>query len=319
MPATRRQFLQWSATAAAGLAGGCAGPRTTTRHPEIIDTHTHFYDPGRPQGVPWPNPQDPLLYRTVLPEHYQSQPVPHPVTGTVVVEASAWLEDNQWILDLAVRNPFIVGFVGNLRPGEPSFAEHLRRFAASPLYRGMRIPAASLKDGLGKAEFVSGLKLMADLDLSLDVNGPSNALPDVARLASMIPTLRMIINHHANIPMDGRTVPPDWQRDMLAMSRHRNVFAKVSGLVEGAGRVLKNQPSPVDADYYRPYLDVTWEAFGEDRLVYGSNWPVSEKFAPLAGVQAVVSDYFSTKGGPALSKVFGRNAKTAYRWIRRTA
>ena len=76
----------------------------------IIDTHTHFYDPSRPQGVPWPGPENELLYRTVLPEHYRQIAEPEGVTGTVVVEASAWLDDNQWILDLAKDDPFNVIF-----------------------------------------------------------------------------------------------------------------------------------------------------------------------------------------------------------------
>ena len=71
----------------------------------IIDTHTHFYDPTRPEGVPWPPADNELLYRTVLPEHHRALAVPEGVTGTVVVEASAWLADNQWILDLAADDP----------------------------------------------------------------------------------------------------------------------------------------------------------------------------------------------------------------------
>lgn len=67
----------------------------------IIDTHTHFYDPSRPAGVPWPTEEGGPIYRTVLPEHHRSIAAPTGVVGTVVTAASAWLEDNQWLLDLA--------------------------------------------------------------------------------------------------------------------------------------------------------------------------------------------------------------------------
>ena len=87
----------------------------------IIDTHTHFYDPSRPEGVPWPGPDNELLYRTVLPADYRQFAEPEGVTGTVVVEASGWLEDNQWILDLAEEDPFIVGLVGHIDPARPEF------------------------------------------------------------------------------------------------------------------------------------------------------------------------------------------------------
>ena len=88
----------------------------------IIDTHIHLYDPTRPQGVPWLSPDDEVLYRKVFPEDYKALAIPEGVTGTVVVEASEWVEDNQWILDIAADEPFIVGFVGNLQPGSEDFA-----------------------------------------------------------------------------------------------------------------------------------------------------------------------------------------------------
>ena len=65
---------------------------------QVIDTHTHFYDPSRTQGVPWPNKDDDFLYRTVLPNEYKAMTMPLGVRGTVVVEASKWFEDNLWIL-----------------------------------------------------------------------------------------------------------------------------------------------------------------------------------------------------------------------------
>ena len=88
----------------------------------IIDTHTHFYDPFRPQGVPWPEKDDEILYRRALPEDYKALAVPEGVTGTVMVECSPWVEDNQWVLDLAATDPFIVGLVGHLEPDDPDFA-----------------------------------------------------------------------------------------------------------------------------------------------------------------------------------------------------
>ena len=72
----------------------------------VVDTHTHFYDPSRPQGVPWPPKSETTLYRTVLPAEFQKLAEPQGVKGTVVVEASAWVEDNQWVLDLAANDPF---------------------------------------------------------------------------------------------------------------------------------------------------------------------------------------------------------------------
>ena len=104
----------------------------------IIDTHTHFYDPARPEGIPWPGADEELLYRTVLPGHHRALAAPEGVTGTVVVEASAWLEDNQWILDLAADEPWIVGLVGHVDPNRPEFKTAIDRFAANELFCGIR-------------------------------------------------------------------------------------------------------------------------------------------------------------------------------------
>lgn len=310
MSTTRREFLTATAALAAAPAYAAApGPLT------IIDCHTHFYDPKRPEGVPWPGKGDNVLYRTMLPTDYRAQPVPQPVTGTVVVEASPLVEDNQWILDLAAKDKFIVGFVGNLKPGEDAFAGHLKRFAANPLYRGIRISEGALRTGLGNAAFIVDIKRLADADLELDVNGGPTLLPEVARLAKELPGLRIVINHLSNTRIDGKNVLPTWRADLEAAAKFPQVFLKVSALVEGTGK--NDGSAPRDVEFYRPWLDIAWNAFGPDRLIYGSNWPVSERFAKLATVQGIVHDYFGAKGRAALEKFFAGNARTAYRWVRR--
>ena len=108
----RRNFLQMSAATVAAAVQTELQAGVSAAFP-VIDCHTHFYDPGRPQGVPWPG-RDSSLYRTVLPADLRRLPQHLPVTGTIVVEASSWLEDNDWLLELAQRDPFIVGVVGNL-------------------------------------------------------------------------------------------------------------------------------------------------------------------------------------------------------------
>ena len=115
---TRRGFLKVSAAAAAGaFVGGCrSAGAASTGQLDIIDCHTHFYDPTRPGGIAWPGEDSPL-YGVVLPENLRALPKPRPVTGTVIVEASPWIEDNQWLLDIAKDDPFVVGIVGHLKPG----------------------------------------------------------------------------------------------------------------------------------------------------------------------------------------------------------
>lgn len=308
MKVNRRQFIQ----ATVGLATTVGGAEPAGLRPaRIIDTHTHFYDPTRPQGVPWPPKDDALLYRTVLPKDYRALPVPQPVDGTVVVEASPWVEDNQWVLDLAARHPFIVGLVGNLPLGTPECAAHLKRFAAHPLFRGVRIRDGSLERLLGEQPFLNDLRAVAERGLSFDVHSPPAWVSQAGRLARLVPNLRLIINHVANAQVTGQPPPAEWVRSMETLAGHPRVFMKVSGLVEGTQR--RNGDAPADVAFYRPVLETLWKLFGPERLLYGSDWPVSERFAPLGRVERIALNFFAEKGQAALDQVFWKNAHTAYR------
>ena len=273
----------------------------------LIDTHTHFYDPTRPQGVPWPSPKEKALYRPVLPEHYKALAIPEGVTGTVVVEASPWVEDNQWILDLAAKEPFILGYVGNLRLGAEDFRANLERFAANPLFRGLRASGAAIRELVHTGQ-LDDLETLAAKDLELDLLlGPAD-LPAVYELAQRIPSLRLVLDHVAGVRIDGRAPDSAWVEGIRQVATCPNVFCKVSGLAEQTGQ----RPAPTNLDYYLPTLEVLWNAFGEERLIYGSNWPVCEPFASYATVQRLVGEYFGRKGAEASEKYFWKNAQTAY-------
>ena len=278
----------------------------------IIDTHTHFYDPSRPQGVPWPSPKDNVLYKTVLPEHFKAVAQPVGVTGTVIVEASEWVEDNQWILDLAAKEPFVKGFSGNLQPGTEGFAKNLDRFAKNPLFRGIRPRGSKIKDR-EDVGFFRDLERLAEKDLELDLLIMPDGLPDAAALAKRLPQLRVVINHVANVLIDGKAPNPAWMEGMQKAAESPRVYCKVSGLASATRQI----PAPKDMAFYAPTLDVLWAAFGEDRLVYGSDWPVCSRFAEYPDVLRVVKEYFGAKGKAASEKYFWKNAKAAYKWVDR--
>ena len=280
-----------------------------------MDTHTHFYDPTRPQGVPWPPKDDAFLYRRVLPGEFVGLTRPLGVTGTVVVEASAWVEDNQWVLDLAARERVIVGLVGHLKPGRPGFEQDLARFAAHPLFRGIRTGLWGVTMAPEDPDFVGDLRRLAVRDLALDVLVGPEQLDVVRRLAAAVPDLRIVVDHCANVRIDGRPPPEAWVTGIGRLASHRNVYMKVSGLVEGSGRT--GQAAPAALEFYGPVLDVIWNAFGEDRVIFGSNWPVSARFADYATVLRIVREYFQAKGPGPATKYFRGNAARVYRLARR--
>lgn len=307
----RRHFLQTAAaTVPAAFATPSQAAPVATR---IIDTHTHFYDPTRPQGVPWPTKNTPL-YRKVMPSDWRALAEPHGIKETVIVEASQWVEDNQWILDLAAQEKCIVGFVGNLDPTTPEFAANVKRFAANPIFRGVRWRADLVRIDANKDAALAGAKVLADHGLQLDLNGGPDLLPHAAKLAAEVPDLRIVINH-LGASGDPKDLRPEWKDNIKEVAKPKNVWMKVSALVEQV-KGAEGQ-APHDVSYYLPILDHLWESFGPDRLVYGSNWPVSDRGAPYEVVFGLVRDYFSTKGSEACEKYFWKNSKDVYRWIER--
>ena len=237
-----------------------------------------------------------------------------PVTGTVIVEASNRVEDNAWLLELAKDDPFIVGIVGNLTPGTPDFKNQVTRFAADPLFRGIRISVQLLQDLLQK-ENTEDLKLLADHDLELDVNGGPDTPATIAKLAALLPSLRIVLNHIGNVHVTADKPPGDWQTGIQTAAKYSNVFAKISALVEGAARDGKSAPG--DLAFYKPYIDVVWNAFGDDRVIYGSNWPVSDGAADYETLQRIVLEYVALKGDAATRRFCSLNAKQAYKWVER--
>ena len=91
------------------------------------------------------------------------------------------------------------------------------------------------------------------------------------------------------------------------------MVCKVSALVEQTKDDYGKAPR--ETEFYKPILDHVWECFGEDRVVYGSNWPVSDKGAPYDVVFRIVDEYFSAKGAAVREKYFLKNSHAAYRWI----
>lgn len=266
-----------------------------------IDSHVHFYDPRRPGGVPWPPREDAILYRPVFPDELKPLARPHGVAGVIVIEASPWIEDNQWLLDLAAGEPFILAVIGRLDPASPEFANHLRRFAANPLFRGLRLGQASLSS----PHVPAALRQLASLGLSLDLLGGASMLPDAERIAREFPQLRVIIDH---MPFD-EPLPPGMRRRIRA---RRNLYCKISHLPRRRGAELILDPA-----FYRPMLDPLLEAFGETRVVYGSNWPVSDRMAPYGAAFEILVPYFSGLGVRAMSRFFHQNAERFYRPPRR--
>jgi len=274
----------------------------------IIDTHTHFYDPSRPEGVPWPPANNRPLHRTVLPDDFIAVAAPHGVTATVVVEASAWPADNQWILDLVDANPALVGFVGHVDPDRPTFADELAQWVQHPRFCGIRCGARYFED-IHAGTFLQDMATLASHDRQLDVLVRQEHFDAVIALAAQLPTLRIVIDHIGHMPIDGEAITPTWVDHYQRLAAAPNISMKVSAMIEQS--VI--QPAPTELTFYRPTLDILWQSFGEDRVIYGSNWPVLERAGNYSTAFQLVHQYFTEKGERAYAKYFWENAQKIYR------
>jgi len=312
MKLSRRDWLQSTAALGALLSTDPLESAKPSPPPDIIDCHTHFYDPERKEGVPWPNKQDALLYRPVMPEEFAKLAKPLGVTGTIVVEASPWVEDNQWLLDLARRETLIVGIIGNLKPGSEDFVKNVERFTQYRKFRGIRLSVNDLKKGLDQATYLDHLRVLSMLELTVDVNGGPETPAIVAKLAKKLPELSIVINHCGNLRIDGQQPPADWLAGMQAAAEHKHVYCKVSALVEATGK--RDGDAPTNLDFYRPVLDALWSTWGVHRVIYGSNWPVSSRAASYQTVFDIVSKYARARSQVAYEGLFSQNSIAAYRW-----
>src|SRR3569833_4407674 len=137
MTVTRRQLMGF-ATSMAACGGQAIPPAPDTGPLEIVDAHIHLFDPNRPQGIPWPPKDDPILYKPALPNRYLKVTAGLGVVGAIAIDASPLPEDNQWVLNVAARNPVVLGFVGNLEPGGTDFKTQFDKLHKNSLFRGIR-------------------------------------------------------------------------------------------------------------------------------------------------------------------------------------
>lgn len=285
----------------------------------LIDTHIHLYDTTRevyrpefPNSVPWPPKRDKVLHKPHLPKEFHSVAEPAGVTGVVIVEASPRIDDNRWVLDLVQGDDFFVGLVGNIDPFKPGFAKSLERLASDPRFVGIRFHLMKLDTGVGKdTDLIENLRKLAEAGLAMDVlmnaEGP-DTIDEVAEIARQIPTLRIVVNHVLGYNFDGKAPGERWVSAVRNLAKYPNVSVKISGLYQRSTK----QPASPSIEYYESVLDVLWDAFGSERLIYGSNWPVTKKSGSYASFVRLVASYFEPKGQDAMENFFWRNAAKSY-------
>ena len=313
---TRRDFLAGvAATAVAGVPQRGAAQSTAI---PIIDTHIHLFDPTRPQGAPYSGPRVPgVAPIPAYPDRYRKLAAPLGSVGAIKVEASPWVEDNLWVLDVAQRDTIIVGVIGNLEPDKPEFKEYFDRYRKHPLFRGIRYGNLWGRDIAKQAEnpaFIDGLKLLADADLVLDTANPRMVLLEsMLKISDKVPTLRIVLDHLPNFtPTPAERTAYD--AALREFAKRPQVYVKLSAILRRVDGTVST-----DVNSYRDTLDALVGTFGDDRILFGSDWPNSDGVAPIDQVFGIAKAYFASKPRTIAEKYFWRNSVAAYKWVKREA
>ena len=272
-----------------------------------IDAHQHFWQYS-PAEYGWIGQGMERLQRDYLP--HDLQPLLHSagLTHSIAVQARQSLTETRWLLELAGVSEAVHGVVGWVDLRSPNVADQLAEFAPNPKFVGVRHVVQDEPDDrflLGD-DFVRGLRVLPQFGLTYDLLVYPQQLPAAIELVRMLPDQPFVLDHIAKPRIREGLLQP-WSDHIRELAQAPNVVCKVSGMVTEADW---QHWKPSDLE---PYLDLVFAAFGPQRLMYGSDWPVCLVAAEYQQAVDLVRNYVSRHCPDAMTKIFGITAAEFYR------
>jgi len=272
-----------------------------------IDSHQHFWRYSPTEHV-WMTEEMAAIRRDFLPGDLHPLLEKTGFDGCVAVQARQSLEETRWLLDLAAEHGFIRGVVGWVDMRSADLPAQLAELAVDPKLVGVRhVVHDEPDDGfmLG-ARFQGGLSRLRDHDLAYDLLLFPRHLPVAVKLVSKFPDQRFVLDHIAKPAIAGGLVSP-WREDLRELARYPHVSCKLSGMVtEARWRQWER------GDFTR-YLDIVLEAFGPERVMIGSDWPVCTLSASYEATMGLVIGYVATHAPGHAPGILGANCARIYR------
>ncbi len=270
-----------------------------------IDAHQHFwhYDAARDT---WITAGMSALKRDFLPDELAGHLAERGFDGCIAVEAAPSIEHTRFLLDLARAHPFIRGVVGWVDLLAHDLDRVLDTLAGEPLLKGVRHAAqAEADDYLARNDVAHGIAQLGAFGFTYDILIYARQLPAAVTLVSRLPAQKFVVDHVAKPPIRDGTLAP-WATRLRELAQRPNAYCKISGLVTEAD--WRNWRP----EHLGPYLDVALDAFGADRLMFGSDWPVCLLAADYGTVVDVVEDYAAALTESERRGLFGGNAARFY-------
>ncbi len=275
----------------------------------IIDAHQHFWNPAR-GDYDWIPKGHPVLDRAYAPADLTPIMAAGGVDLTVLVQAAATIAETDYMLGLADASPFVAGVVGWVDFEKPGDSAVLARLAGHPLFKGVRplIQDIPDPDWMLRDDVAWAYRAICDQDLTFDALGFPQHLSRFLTLLGRYPDMRVVIDHgmKPRIRDHSASTFAEWAEGMERIATQTRAFCKFSGLVTEA--------SPDwTVDDLRPYADHLLAAFGPDRLMWGSDWPVCNLAGGPARWLAAARDLTADLPPEAQARIFGRTAAAFYR------
>ena len=272
----------------------------------IIDSHHHFwkYDPIEYE---WIDDSMKVIRKDFLPENLKTTIQEAGVDGVISVQAGQSVEETDWLIGMAHQNDFIKGVVGWLPLIHDDMEVFLEKYADGKILKGVRhvIQGEPDPEFILRKDFNRGISLLKKYSLVYDILIVEGQLPNAIRFVDQHPDQVFVLDHIAK-PLIGKKELSPWKENIMELAKRENVNSKISGMVTEAD-YQKWTPSQL-----LPYFEVILEAFGPDRLLFGSDWPVCLVAISYKNWMELVLKCTSQLSESERVKIMGENAVRIY-------
>jgi L-fuconolactonase len=271
-----------------------------------IDSHQHFWIYNEKE-FDWIDERMGILKRDHLPGDLHIKLQETGFEGTIAVQARQSLKETRWLLHLAASNDFIRGVVGWVDLCSANVKSQLKEFVSFQKFVGVRhVVHDEPDDFILRKDFLNGIRCLKEFDVVYDILIFPRHLKNTILFAEQFPEQTFVLDHIAKPNIKEKQLSP-WEKEIKQLAEFPNVFCKLSGMVTEADW---NNWEEID---FKEYLDVIVDAFGTDRLMIGSDWPVCTLAGNYSGVMRIVQNYFSKFPETEKNNVMGLNALRAYK------
>ncbi|MDW8849459.1 amidohydrolase family protein [Flavobacterium sp. MMLR14_040] len=271
-----------------------------------IDAHQHFwkFDPVRDS---WIDESMQKIQSDFLPEDLLPLLQENQFSGCVAVQASQSEDETNFLVNLAAKNDFIKGVVGWVDLRGVTIEERLNHFSSNKIIKGFRhVVQGEPDDFMLRKDFQNGISALKQFNFTYDILIFHRQLPAAIELVNQFPDQPFVIDHIAKPDIKSGDIL-SWKKGIQEISKAENVFCKISGMVTEAD--WKNWKT----DDLKPYLDVIFENFSADKLMFGSDWPVLNVASNYAQVVKTLEDYMAQLPVENQNKIWYENAISFYK------